>query len=90
MAGRNHTYIPSPQLSISCMPWTEFMGGLVSVLVPYSGSEVPSVTASVTGPITQGNFAVTSSPSHLVLTWGDGTTDKVTWMPALDSMLTQG
>jgi hypothetical protein len=79
---RRFAGLPAPQLSVACHPWEGHMETLVTLFVPFCGTEVPEVEAAVTlGNVMHGQ------PYGLTLTWADGARETLAWTAGLESML---
>lgn len=77
----SHTqFVPAPQVSLGCAKMNGLHAKIATVLLPFAGDDAPSVTA--TAHQFQG-----SEPTHLCLSWADGSTDELWWTDRLDTML---
>jgi len=65
-------YVPAPQVSIGTAAFHERSAEIVTVLIPYTGSEVPGVTA-------EAHQTDGQKPGTIVLRWDDGSTDEFWW-----------
>ena len=81
---RDRGYMPAPQVCAVADPMVGFGETLVTVLVPFEGSEVPKLEA-VPGGVACAEFADGKGHGMLDLNWGNGGRDTVVWTPGLRS-----
>ncbi|MFP4028908.1 MAG: heparinase II/III family protein [Candidatus Brocadiia bacterium] len=69
-------YVPAPMLSMRSPDYGRYYTDVATVLIPYEGTEAPSVKA-------EGNADDGCGINHLRLEWAEGTTDDLIWTARL-------
>ncbi len=80
---RDRGYVPAPQLCAVAEPMDGFGATMVSVLVPFEGTETPPLQVDLAGAANTDEIGRSTTPGTISLTWGNGTCDTIVYTPSL-------
>lgn len=75
---------PAPQVCLRTGPSEELSHNLATVIVPFKGLKPPAVSARAEAP---GWTPKGYRPARIMITWPEGESDEVIWMPQLETMI---